>query len=37
MKSTKRKAVRWYFIALGTILALAPTMMVLAGGGSTGD
>jgi hypothetical protein len=38
MKSTKRTALRWYYIALGTILALSPTLMALAGGGgSTSD
>ena len=37
MKSTKRKAIRWYYIALGTLLALAPTLMALADGGSSSD
>ena len=37
MKSTKRKAIRWYYIALGTLLALAPTLMALADGGSNSD
>jgi len=37
MKNTKRKAIRWHYIALGTLLALAPTLMVLADGGSNSD
>jgi hypothetical protein len=37
MKSTKTKVFRWYYVALGTVLALAPTLMALAEGGSTAD
>jgi hypothetical protein len=33
MKSVKGKLARWYFIAMGAALALAPTFVAFAGGG----
>ena len=32
MKSTKREAIRWHYVALGTLLALFPALTALAGG-----
>lgn len=37
MKPIKVRFVKWYFIALGTVLAIAPTLVVFAGGGSATD
>jgi hypothetical protein len=38
MKPVKDKVIRWYFIAMGTLLALAPTLTAFAGwGGSQSD
>ena len=37
MKSVKSKMVRWYFIAVGAALALAPTLIALAEGGDASD
>jgi hypothetical protein len=37
MKSVKSGLVKWYFITVGAALALAPTMVALAGGGSASD
>jgi hypothetical protein len=37
MKSVKGRLVKWYFITVGAALALAPTMVALAGGASNSD
>jgi hypothetical protein len=35
MKSVKSGLVKWYFITIGAALALAPTLVALAGGSNS--
>lgn len=35
MKSVKSGVAKWYFIAMGAALALAPTLVAFAGGSAT--
>lgn len=37
MRPIKRTVVKWYWIALASALALAPTLIALADGGSNSD
>jgi hypothetical protein len=32
MKPVRSQVIKWYFITMGTLLAIAPTLMVFAGG-----
>ena len=37
MKFAKRTLIKWYYVALATALALAPTLIALADGGADSD